>query len=134
MMNKKIFILFFVTAAIAIAVHFFLFELRYVWYLNGDDFSFIRIGYGFFLIAVVLAWCFYPSRVLVSVIGAAAFAFPPLLRGEVFASMTIGMVPFVLLSVLLLLGATELRRRAFSGTGSTEKGDKALDTHQTDSH
>lgn len=112
MINNKIFISFLVTAEIAIVVHFFIFELRYVWYLNGD-FSFIRIGYGVFLVAVVLAWCFYPSRVLVSAIGAAAFAFPPLLRGEIFASLTLGMVPFVLLSILLLLGATELRRRAF---------------------
>jgi hypothetical protein len=121
LVNKKIFAYFLVVAAVALALHFFLFELRYAWYLNDDDFSFIRIGYGVFLLTVVVAWCFYPSRVLVSVIGAAAFAFPPLLRGGVFASITLGMVPFVLLSILLLLGATELRRRAFQqriGSGS----------------
>jgi len=40
--------------------------------------------------AIVVAWCFYPSRVLVPALGVAAFVFPPLLRGDVFVPLTMG--------------------------------------------
>lgn len=116
--NKLKWFVFLLLATVAIAVHYLMFELRYVWYLNVDDSRFVHTGYNICVFTIILLWVFFPSRILVAMMGFATFLFPPLLRGDRFPSLLAGEVPgdggvvgFVLFSVLLLVGATELRRR-----------------------
>lgn len=110
--------IFFAVAIVSLVLHFLMFELRYMWYLSPADARFLRIGYLIFATAIIALWIFLPSRLLVATISFVCFLFPPLLRGDRFPSLLAGEVPgdggivgFVLFSVLLLVIATELRRR-----------------------
>lgn len=118
--NKLRWFVFLLLATVAIAVHYLMFELRYVWYLNVDDSRFVHTGYNICVFTIILLWVFFPSRILVAMMSFATFLFPPLLRGDRFPSLLAGEVPgmkdwrfigVVLFSILLLVGATELRRR-----------------------
>lgn len=105
-------VLFFVVAILALVVHFLLFQLRYGWYLKADDFSFLLAGYAVCSLAVIALWALLPSRLLVAATGLIAFIFPPMLQGNKFVPLDVRFAGFVMLSLLLLVGATELQRRA----------------------
>ena len=98
-------------AIVSLTVHFLIFELRYMWYLNADNASFLRIGYAVSLIVIIGLWLMFPSRFLVATTAIVSFIFPPVLRGDVFVSPNWKFMAFVLISICLLMGTTELRRR-----------------------
>ena len=109
-------LLFFVIAILGLVLHFFIFEMRYMWYVNQGDFRLLRGGYIAFVVVIAALWAFYPSRVLVAIVGLLALFFPhlyyapdarPLLGREIDLPTVI----FALLGVALLVAATELRRR-----------------------
>lgn len=107
---------FFFVAVGAITVHFVLFLFRYAWYLKNEDFNFIFFGYALCVIGIVAAWKFFPSRIFVMIIGLFAFVFPPAFRGNSFAEIDIRFTGFLAASLILLVGATELRRRCRGST------------------
>jgi hypothetical protein len=102
---------FLVLATAALAVHFFLFQLRYGWYLKPDEFRLLLIGYLLCFCAILFLWLRFPSRFLVATVGLVAFVFPPVLFGENFVAVDVKFSVFVIFSLLLFVGATELRRR-----------------------
>jgi len=95
---------------LALAVHFGIFELRYTWYIKSQDASFIFGGYILSILLIGASWIWRPSRFFVGVTGLLALIFPPLLRSDAFAPVDAKFLTFVAASVLLLIGATELRR------------------------
>ncbi len=110
-------LLFFVIAILGLALHFFLFEMRYMWYVSQEDFRLLRGGYIASVVVIAALWAFYPSRILVAITGLLALFFPhlyyaqdarPLLGREIDLPSII----FALLGVALLVAATELRRRS----------------------
>jgi hypothetical protein len=107
--------LFFVSAILALALHFFAFEMRYIWYLPKDAFLLWRTTYIICMGAIVALWLFFPSRVLVAVVCFFSLFFPHLYpaglaaqRGRVFDLQT---VLFSLVIVGIFVAVTVLRRR-----------------------
>lgn len=103
---------FFVLAALALGVSWFAFELRYMWYVDADQFMFLRVGSLICTGLMIASWVAYPSRLFVALVGLTLLLFPPLLRGAEYASMDIGFIGWICVSVMLLLVATELEVRA----------------------
>jgi hypothetical protein len=97
-------------SALALGVLWFLFEVRYMWYVKSDDFYFLRIGFFIGVVAIISLWTLYPSRLLVALIGACTFAFPPALRAGQFVMLDAKFGIFVIGALLLLVGATQLNR------------------------
>lgn len=108
-------VLFLLSAVLGLTVFFLAFELRYMWYVSRENFIFLRAIVGGSVLAVLGLWAFYPSRILVALIVAACFTLPPLLRGTTFVQLDAASLGAVLLCALLLVGATELRRRLRRG-------------------
>lgn len=108
---------FILVALVALAVHVFLFEMRYMWYVQPDEFRVLRGVYIACVAVIVALWLLLPSRVFVGLIGFFALAFPHMYfaqgaRPLLGRAIDIPSIGFALLSVALLVGATELRRRA----------------------
>jgi len=103
---------FFVLAALALGVSWFAFELRYMWYVDADQFMFLRVGSLICTGLMIASWVAYPSRLFVALVGTTLLLFPPLLRAAEYASVDIGLVGWICVSVMLLLVATELEIRA----------------------
>ena len=100
--------------AIALAVSWLIFEMRYMWYVKSDDFEFLRNGFAGGAAIIVLLWLFYPSRILVGLTGMAIFVFPPLFDRSRFVPVDGAFFVWSCGALLLFLLATELRRRAIS--------------------
>jgi hypothetical protein len=103
---------FIVAATIAIAAHFFVFAFRYMWYVKAGTVEFLLFGYGICLLLIILLWIFKPSTILVGTVGLLALVFPPLLRSDDFVRWDAPFIGFVLVSILLLIGATLVRSRS----------------------
>lgn len=112
-MNQKKFRLltFLAVALLALGVNFMTFELRYMWYVSTNDAQFLRIGYFVCILSIVMFWLLFPSPILVAALGLMGLIFPPLLRSDVFVSVDWQFAGFVVLSLLLLVGATKLCQR-----------------------
>jgi hypothetical protein len=98
-------------AAVALVLHLLSFELRFRWYLSEKDSQFLTAVYLGCVTLIVLLWIFYPSRVLVATVAAATFFLPPAMRGDVFVAANPLFMLYVSFVVVLLVAATELRRR-----------------------
>jgi hypothetical protein len=106
-------------ALVALAVHFFLYEMRYMWHLQPDDYLLLRVVYAGCLVAIVALWLFFPSRTLVGLISFFALFFPHLLYASntgplMGREIDIPGIGVALVSVALFVAATELRRRAIA--------------------
>ena len=123
MTKRTTLVLFFATALVALAVHFFMFEVRYMWYVTHEQAAFMRTVYAACILAIVLLWTFVPSRIGVAVICVFALFFPHLFYGPearpigarasdlhgaaLVATMAVSMIP-----VGLFVLATHLRLRS----------------------
>ena len=105
-------VVFLLSAGLALAAFFLAYELRYMWYVSRENFIFLRSIFGVSVLTIILLWVFYPSRILVALVVLACFALPPLLRGAAFVQLDAASLGAVLLCALLVVGATELRRRS----------------------
>lgn len=114
--------LFIIGAFLALGIHYFMFEMRYMWYVSVDEARFMHTIYAAYLVAIVLLWTFFPSRLVVAVVSAFGLFFPhlfyaadarPLLGRsfdwQTFDWQTLGIAA---LPILLMVLATELRRRS----------------------
>jgi hypothetical protein len=105
-------LLFFLAVGItALLTNLLLFQLRYVWYLSSEDFTFLMGGYAACILGIILLWLRFPSRVLVATIALLVFIFPPLLDSYKYVNLDSDFFIFVLCNLLLFIIATELRRR-----------------------
>lgn len=96
---------------LALAVYFLVYELRYNWYLKASDGAFVRLSCIASMLTVAGLWVFFPSRTLVAGIAFIGFLIPPTYESGLFVKLDWRFAPWVALSVALLVGATELRRR-----------------------
>jgi hypothetical protein len=78
MTKKTLLIWFFIVALVAVGVHYFIFEMRYMWYVHAEDVRFMRSVYAGSMFGIFLLWAFFPSRIAVMVIGGFALFFPHL--------------------------------------------------------
>ena len=88
----------------------FTFELRYIWYVGHTDYLILRTGLAVCAIGIVVLWVFRPTRLGISLIALALLFYPQLVL-SLRISLNLGFVAFAFLVVVLLVAATELRRR-----------------------
>lgn len=100
---------FFVFAAVSLAVHLLIIDLRYRWFLNNEESRLLSIIYSVCIIFIILLWTFYPSRILTAIIAFLSYLLPPVIDGDTFVSIDLKLMVFVVPSILLFLLATELR-------------------------
>jgi hypothetical protein len=92
-MSRKTKMIFFASVLlVASFIHYFFFEIRYVWYKQPDDYEFLRRGHAVFLIVMVLMIMFYPSKILALLIVPPSLLFPPFFRPEVFVPVDLAML------------------------------------------
>ena len=99
-------------AAISLFVSWFVFELRYMWFLSHHSFLFLRIGFLLCIGLIILSWAVYPSRLFVGLIGIALFIFPPILRSQAYVQIDGEFAVWLSGAVLLLVATTEIDLRA----------------------
>ena len=114
--EKRFLFAFIICATIALAVHYFLFEMRYMWYVTANVASFMRTIYAVCILTILLLWAIFPSRIAVALVGLFGLFFPhlffvtdarPLLGRTIdVAGLGVASVPLV-----LLILATHLCRR-----------------------
>ena len=72
---------------VVFVAYWFLFGIRYGWYLSPDNAKFLSIIFNSSAALTAILLVFYPSRILVFLIGLVCFLLPPLLRPEAFPRM-----------------------------------------------
>ncbi|RDZ28081.1 hypothetical protein [Lysobacter silvisoli] len=97
---------------VALIAIWFVFETRYMWFVSGDDFTFLRRGSLLGVGLIILLWGVYPSRILAALAAVGIFVFPPLFRGDKFVALDIPFSAWMLGALALVVAATELNRRA----------------------
>jgi hypothetical protein len=116
MTKKTTMILFSISALIALAVHYFMFEMRYMWYVSAEDARFMHLVYAGCLGAILLLWAFFPSRIAVAAVGCFALFFPhfffaPDARPLLGRAIDLQGIGIALIAVSLLVLATYLRTK-----------------------
>ena len=111
MHSKGYLYLFLIFAAIGILIHSFLFKIKFGWYVSKEDALLLDvICYGgIFLMCLI--WYFYPSKILIGTLSIVIFLLPQLIRSEAFLGVKLDMIPILIIPVVLLVLATEFRRR-----------------------
>jgi bacteriorhodopsin len=105
-------LLFFVVAVVAVVALYVLFKLRYGWYTNDAQATFLNIGFLIALTAISVLWAGYPTRIGVAFLGIAVLAFPAILRPSEFVMLDAPFAVYAIIPVALLIGATHLRLRS----------------------
>lgn len=115
MKSRSSLILFFISAFLALGLHWFCFEMTYIWYPPRDAARFWREGYIAGTSVIVALWIFFPSRLLVALVSTFMMFSPHLYPPGVVANMgrviDIQTIGFALLIAAMFAGVTELRRR-----------------------
>lgn len=99
-------------AAIALLASWFVFEVRYMWLVDIDNFRFLRVGFLVGIGMIIASWAIYPSRLFVAAAGISLFLFPPVLRSNQYVPVDGAFLAWACGAVALLLAATELDIRA----------------------
>jgi hypothetical protein len=115
-------ILFTVLAVTALVAYVYAFELRYMWFRGYKDVALVRQVEIGTVVAVVALWLFFPSRVLVGVIGLFGLLFPPIYDRANFAEVDLIFAGLASLHVGFLIAATQARLWASRTVSSSNGG------------
>lgn len=99
-------------AAVALFASWFVFEVRYMWFVDVENFRFLRVGFLVGIGLIIVSWAAYPSRLFVAATGTSLFLFPPILRSSQYVPIDGALLAWACGAVALLLVATELDIRA----------------------
>lgn len=105
-------IAFAILAIMALVVSWFVFEVRYMWFVDIDNFRFLRVGFLVGIGLIIASWAIYPSRLFVAAAGISLFLFPPILRSSQYVPVDGAFLVWACGAIALLLVATELDIRA----------------------
>ncbi|MCR6700956.1 MAG: hypothetical protein NVV68_07335 [Dokdonella sp.] len=114
MSRRTALLLFLVSAVLALAVHYFMFEMTYLWYVQVEQARLMRGIYAAVVAVILLLWALFPSRIAVGLVGLAGLYFPHLIfasdaRPLLGREITLGGLAVTLVSVALLVVATQFR-------------------------
>lgn len=101
-------------AGLSLGLLYFVFEYKYMWYVDQVQAATLRGGYLAGMAVLVLLWIFYPNYVAVVVVGVLTLMFPVIFKVGRSTELSSWTVPFIILGVvclLLLIGTAALRRR-----------------------
>lgn len=114
-MNKRTAsLLFLISAVLALAVHYFMFEMTYLWYVKVEEARLMRGIYAAVVAVIVALWAFLPSRIAVGLVGLFGLYFPHLIfandaRPLLGREITLAGIGVTLVSAALLVVATHFR-------------------------
>ncbi|HEL5339978.1 TPA: hypothetical protein UOJ00_002975 [Stenotrophomonas maltophilia] len=102
---------FLILAVAGVGLLYALLKMRYGWYTNGSQSTFLTAGFVAGLVGIVALWFVYPSRVAVALLGVGILVFPAILRSDEFVAPDLPFFAYALVPLGLLVGATHLRLR-----------------------
>lgn len=76
-----------IVSILALLATWFVFDMRYMWFVQGREYIFLRVGFLVGVGLIMLGWVFRPSRMFVGLIGMATLCFPPVLGGGRFVAL-----------------------------------------------
>jgi len=91
----------------------FVFELRYFWYVQPDESVILYGGIALGATILVALWFFWPSRIAVAATALAILLFPQLFH-TLSLPLNVGFLFFSLINALALVAACEFRLRSLS--------------------
>jgi hypothetical protein len=95
---------------------FFLFEWRYMWFVQGSAVLVLRVGFAIGLGVIISIWTWYPSRILMVIAALCAVCFPiaarlsDALSGLLFWTLVVA-------AVVVLDAAVRFRRKFIDFSG-----------------
>lgn len=110
--STTLWIAFAILAIVALVASWFVFEVRYMWFVDVENFRFLRVGFLVGIGLIIVSWAAYPSRLFVAATGTSLFLFPPILRSSQYVPVDGAFLVWICGAVALLLAATELDIRA----------------------
>ncbi|RZZ90217.1 hypothetical protein [Pseudoxanthomonas winnipegensis] len=114
MSKRTALVLFLVSAALALAVHYVMFEMTYLWYVQIEQAHLLRGIYAGVAAAIIALWVLFPSRIAVGAVGLFGLYFPHLIfasdaRPLLGREITLSGFGVTLVSIALLVVATQFQ-------------------------
>jgi hypothetical protein len=95
---------------------FFIFEWRYMWFVQGSAVLVLRIGFAVGLAVIVSIWTWYPSRILMVVAALGAVCFPIAVRlSDAFTGLLFWAL--VVVAIVVLDAAVRFRKKFVDFSG-----------------
>lgn len=112
--SNTLVVVFLLSAALALVVHYFMFEMTYLWYVKVEEARLVRGIYAAVVAVIVGLLAFFPSRIAVGLVGLFGLYFPHLIfasnaRPLLGREITLAGIGVTLVSVALLVVATHFR-------------------------
>ena len=102
-------------AGMSFALFWFVFQMRYWYYPQPVEAILLDRIFVLSNVLMILILLFYPSRILICVVGTVCFILPPFLRSESFPQMNLPMFLIVGFLVSLLAIAAYIRQHVNDG-------------------
>lgn len=99
--------------AVGAMTTYLLFMLRYGWYATPSQAYLLNFGLLLFALVCCLSWFAKPSKTLVLGGYALLFASPPIYDATHFVPLDLNFLPFLLIGMIPLAAAMEMRRRTW---------------------
>jgi len=99
-------------SGLSLGAMFFVFEFHYIWFIQPAQAWALRAGFATGLLALIALWIFFPSYWAVAVVGILVFVFP-VFMSDMPASFSLRLLIAMTIAIVLLIGATALRRYVF---------------------
>lgn len=98
---------------LSLGMLFLVFEYKYMWYVDHDQFEALRYGFLVGIASIVLLWVFFPNPWAVAVAGLLTLMFPVIFKIGRSTSLSSWTPAYIVVGVLclLLLVATAIFRR-----------------------
>lgn len=114
MSRRTALLVFLTSAALALVVHYFTFEMTYLWYVMVEEAHLMRSIYAMVVAVIVVLWVFFPSRIAIGLVGLFGLYFPHLIfasdaRPLLGRDITLSGFSVTLVSIALLIVATHFR-------------------------
>lgn len=114
-------ILFAVSALAAIGAFFFIFELRYMWYVSNEEFMLLRMIEAVGIGLILVLWLLYPSRIAIVAVGIAALSCPSFMPSKGSVPLDGAFIVWLCAAAAMLLVATQLNIKARLQSAAYEK-------------
>ena len=107
-----------VAFAASVGFLYFVFMLRYGWYVRPDELVILLGGFALGATILVALWFFLPSRIAIAATALAVLLFPQLFH-TLSVPLNVGFLLFALINTLVLVAACEFRRRSLHKAGTS---------------
>jgi hypothetical protein len=90
-----------------VGISYLVFVYQNIWYLDYRTAVKLELAFSIPMLLILCSWIFYPSRIIVGILGVLSFALPPMLRRF---DVPAGFIVIESILLLCLIGVTSLIR------------------------